>query len=88
MATLRRVSDGAGDSGPLVQALQYNDDGTFKEVVDDKPVVGCCLLVGSLVARTYSNQDYWITTPILEILEEREGYVRFKTQNSEYELFA
>jgi hypothetical protein len=48
------------------------------------------MIVGSPYARTYSRQDWWQTTPITEILEERieeDGteYVRFKTGNSEYE---
>lgn len=87
MARLKRVSDGAGDSGSLVQAIKWSEDGRFKEVVDSKPVVGCSLLVGSVVARTLISQDYWLTTVVTEILEEREDYVRFRTENSEYELF-
>ena len=86
MATLKRT-DGAGDSGSRVEAISWNDDGTFKEVVDHKPVVGCSLLVGSVTARSYSAQDYWLTTLVTEILEEREDYIKFKTENSEYELF-
>ena len=85
MPTLKRTKDGAGDSGARVEAIAWNDDGTFKEVVDNKPVVGCSLLVGAVTARSYSSQDYWLTTIVTEILEEREGYIRFKTGNSEYE---
>jgi hypothetical protein len=34
------------------------------------------------------NQCFtWQTTSITEIVEEREDYVKFKTQNSNYELF-
>jgi hypothetical protein len=29
----------------------------------------------------------WMTTPITEIIEEKEDYVKFKTKNSVYELF-
>jgi hypothetical protein len=47
------------------------------------------MLVGSMNARSYSGQDYWLTTPITKILEEINSddvhYVRFKTGNSEYE---
>lgn len=87
MARLVRTRDGAGDSGARVEAIAWNEDGTFKEVVDNKPVVGCSLLVGSVTARSYSGQDYWLTTTVTEILEEREGYCKFKTGNSEYEFF-
>jgi hypothetical protein len=87
MPKLRRLSDGAGDSGARVEAIRWNEDGTFKEIEGHRPIVGCSLLVGSVTARSYSNQDYWLTTKVTEILEEREDYIRFKTGNSEYELF-
>ena len=86
---LKRTRDGAGDSGSSSQAIAWNDDKTFKEVVGHSPVVGCSMKVGGLNARSYSNQDWWLTTPITEILEEIKEddshYVRFKTGNSEYE---
>lgn len=83
--TLRRVSDGAGDSGARSQAIKWNEDGTFLEVVSNKPVIGCSLLVGSSTARSYQWQDYWLTTVVTEIIEERDGYIKFKTGNSVYE---
>jgi len=82
------------ESGQRIEAIAWNEDGTFKEVVDGKPVVGCSVLVGSITARSYSNQDYWLTTKVTEIGEEvrnEDGLlekVRFKTENSEYELRA
>lgn len=85
MARLRRISDGAGDEGSLSQAIAWNPDRTFKEILGHRPTIGCSMLVGSVVARSYDNQDYWLTTVVTEILEEREDYVRFKTENSEYE---
>ena len=85
MARLRRTSDGAGDMGARSEAIAWNEDRTFKEVVGRRPTIGCSMLVGSVTARTYQHQDYWLTTPVTEILEEREDYVRFKTGNSEYE---
>jgi hypothetical protein len=46
------------------------------------------MLVGSVTARSYSNRDWWMTTKVTEILEEKEEdgvlYVRFKTGNSIY----
>lgn len=92
MPTLRRISDGAGDGGSRVEAIQWKEDGTFDKVVGERPVVGCSMLVGSLNARTYGS-DYWLTTPVTEILEERttdDGkmeYCKFKTGNSTYEIF-
>jgi len=92
-ALIKIHSDGRQEfkeQGARVEAIAWNEDRTFKEIVDSKPVVGCSLLVGSVTARTYSAQDYWLTTVVTEIIEERkneDGYlefVRFKTSNSEY----
>lgn len=80
------------EQGARVEAIAWNEDKTFKEVVDSIPVVGCSVLVGSVTARSYSSQDYWLTTVVTEILEEikdengRMELVRFKTDNSVYEL--
>lgn len=80
------------ERGGRLEAIQWNEDGTFDKVVGDKPTVGCSMLVGSVTARTFAAQDYWLTTKVTEVLEERrneEGlleYVRFKTENSEYEI--
>jgi len=89
MPTLARISDGEGDSGVRSEAISWNEDGSLKEVVDNRPTLGCSMLVGSLAAGSYSNRDYWLTTEVTEILEEIKNedvdYVRFKTGNSEYE---
>lgn len=87
MARLIRISDGKGDQGSRSEAIMWNEDGTIKEVVSNRPVVGCSILVGSVTARSYSAKDYWLTTEVVEILEEREDYVKFKTTNSEYEWY-
>ena len=83
MPSLVRTRDGAGDSGPMSEAWK-RVDGKFV-VVGYRPEVGAAIRVGSPYARSYQGQDYWTTTPVTEILEERPGYVRFKTGNSEYE---
>lgn len=84
--------DGRGDSGPMCQFYSYDgSSGTFQR--DDnitKPIVGAIVRVGSLFSRSFASQDYWTTTEILEILEEKELedgrlYVKFKTKNSVYE---
>ncbi len=89
MAKLRRTRDGEGEEGSMTEAIAWNEDGTFKEIVGESPVVGCSMRVGSPFARSYSTRDWWMTTVITEILEtiknEETHYVRFKTQNSEYE---
>lgn len=87
MPRLIRVSDGEGECGARSEAIAWNEDGTFKEIVSHKPTIGCSMLVGSVTARSYSNRDYWLTTVVTEILEETEDYVKFKTENSIYEWY-
>lgn len=94
--SLRRTRDGAGDSGGMSLGIaptfdQDTGNITNIEYKDNaRPQIGWVMRVGSIYARTMSHQDWWQTTPITEILEERteeDGteYVRFKTGNSEYE---
>lgn len=63
---------------------RVGDDYDGIEYNGHRPLVGYNMQVGSPYARTYAGQDYWTTTQVTEILEEREDYVRFKTGNSEY----
>jgi len=95
MASLYKIhSDGSREykeAGKRIEAIAWNENGTFKEVVNRQiPVVNCSLLIGSITARTYSENDYWLTTVVTEILEESKNSegditsIRFKTQNSEY----
>ena len=87
---LRRLRDNVEEHGGRSEAIAWKEDGTYDKVVSHIPTVGCSILVGSVTARTYANQDYWLTTKVTEIIEEKmneEGlfeFVRFKTQNSEY----
>lgn len=94
--TLRRTRDGAGDSGLMSDlSIPTFEEGSTTRVAswetkhNARPEVGGLMTVGSHYARTYSHQDWWRTTLITEILEEKEEgdqlYVRFKTGNSEYE---
>lgn len=79
--TLSRVHDHAGDNGGLSQAIDSEGN-----VVGDRPTIGCCMKVGSLYARTYSTQDWWMTTPVTSIIVSSDDYVVFKTKSgSTYE---
>lgn len=84
---LRRIGDNAGDSGGSSQSFKFVDN---KIIADgDYPKVGNYIKVGSLIARTYSRQDWWCTTKITKILNEIKNddtfYIKFKTTNSTYE---
>ncbi len=90
MATLVKVHPNGReemkDGGARVEAIEYDGNGKYVGVAGNKPIVGCSLLVGSVTARSYSNQDYWLTTAVTEIVEETNEYILFKTGNSTYKL--
>jgi len=60
---------------------EWNEDKTHK-ANHDKPDIGLSLLM-----TPFTFSFTWLTTPITEIIEEREDYVKFKTENSTYELY-
>lgn len=60
--------------------LEWNDDGRFKEK-HDEPSVGL-----SLIMSPFNEFFTWQTTPITEIVEQRDGYIKFNTKNSVYTL--
>ena len=90
-----RTRDGIGDSGTMSMALvpSYDENGKVVDVQyvnNARPQVGYVMRVGSGYARSYSAQDWWQTSVITEILEDRinedgSEYVKFKTGNSIYE---
>lgn len=92
MATLIKIhEDGREefkDGGARVEAIKYDSSTRiFECIAGYEPIVGCSLLVGSVTARTYSNQDYWLTTEITEIIKKTKKYWTFKTKNSTYKLY-
>ena len=85
--SLVRVGDGIGDSGPMCEILDAENYQPIPDVT--YPRVGCGVRVGSIYGRSYSSQDWWQTSPVIEIVEETiddEGYwtVKFKTRSSTY----
>ena len=64
-----------------VMWLEWNEDGTFKDKYGT-PTIG-----RSLIMSPFNQFFTWQTTTLTEIVEEREGYCKFKTGNSTYELF-
>ena len=83
MAILIRDRDGEGYSGCMVQAL---DPADLSNCVGHEPMVGYCLKVGTMTAGMFSERDWWMTTPITEIISETDDEIRFKTGNSTYTL--
>lgn len=61
--------------------LEFNEDGRFKARHDS-------IAIGrSLLMSPFSQFFTWQTTPVTEIIEQREDYIKFNTKNSLYELF-
>jgi hypothetical protein len=77
--TLKRLNDGLTRTAYQVQYVEWNEDKTAKESHDDAQI-GRSLILDPRFNYT------WLTTAITEIVEQREGYVKFQTQNSTYEL--
>ena len=77
---LVRERDGLTKQSKEVKWLEWNDEGRFKSE-HEEPAIG-----RSLVMSPFNAFFTWQTTTITEIVEEREDYIKFKTQNSNYEL--
>jgi|TARA_B110000967_G_scaffold133058_2_gene135865 hypothetical protein len=61
--------------------IEWNEDGTFKEQFKE-------VMIGrSLLMSPFNSGFTWQTTEVIEIIEQREDYIKFKTKNSNYELF-
>jgi hypothetical protein len=78
---LVRERDGLIKRSKDIKWLEFNEDGTFKDQFE-KEAVG-----RSLMMSPFNRYFTWQTTPITEITTERfDGYIKFKTENSTYEL--
>ena len=78
---LVREHDGLTNQSKDIMWIEWNEDGTFKEK-HDTFAIGRSLLMSPF------NQFFtWQTTPITEIVEEQDDYIKFKTKNSNYELW-
>jgi hypothetical protein len=78
---LVRERDGLTNQSKEVMWVEWNEDRTFK-ARHDKPATGY-----SLIMSPFNKFFTWQTSPVTEILEEREDYIKFKTKNSIYELW-
>jgi len=78
---LVRERDGLVKQSQDIKWIEFNEDGrykaTFKEIAIDR----------SLVMSPFNKFFTWQTTLVTEIIEQREDYIKFNTENSVYELF-
>ena len=78
---LVRERDGLTKTSVDVKWLEFGEDGRYKT---DFPQVA----VGrSLLMSPFNDFFTWQCTLTTEIIEQKEGYIKFKTENSTYELF-
>ena len=77
--TLKRLNDGLTHTAYQVQYVEWNKDKTAKESHDDAQI-GRSLILDPRFNYT------WLTTAITEIVDQKEGYIKFQTKNSTYEL--
>jgi len=78
---LVRERDNLIKESARVMWLEWNEDRTFKAKYDE-PAISRSLLMSP-----FNEFFTWQCTPITEIVEQRDDYVKFKTKNSTYELF-
>jgi hypothetical protein len=78
---LVRGRDGLTKTSVAVKWLEFDENGRYKADFED-------IAVGrSLLMSPFSPSFTWQTTLVTEIVEQREDYIKFRTENSNYELF-
>ena len=78
---LVRERDGLTRQSKDIMWIEFGENGFFK-AKHDEPAVGRSLLMSPF------NQFFtWQTTIVTNIVEQREDYICFDTENSRYELF-
>ena len=78
---LVRERDGLTNQSKEVKWIEWNDEGRYK-ADHQEPAIG-----RSLIMSPFNQFFTWQTTDITEIVEQRDDYIKFKTKNSNYELF-
>ncbi len=78
---LVRLRDGLVKQSKNIKWLEFNDNGIFKSE-------HTYISKGrSLLMSPFNVSFTWQTTPVKEIIEQREDYIKFNTGNSSYELY-
>jgi len=64
-----------------IKWLEFEKNGNYKASFSN-------IAIGrSLIMSPFGIHFTWQTTLVIEIVEQREGYIKFNTENSNYELF-
>ena len=78
---LVREHDGLTKYSQKIGWVEWDNNGLFKEN-HNEPAIG-----RSFILDPHRMSYTWLTTIITEIVEQREDYIKFNTENSVYELF-
>lgn len=78
---LVRERDGLTKQSNDVMWIEFNEEGRGDSRYSE-PAIG-----RSLIMSPFNQFFTWQTTTVTEIVEQREDYIKFKTLNSNYELF-
>ena len=78
---LVRERDGLTKTSRDIKWLEFGEDGRYKA---DFPEIS---IGRSLLMSPFNAFFTWQTTTVTEIVEQRKDYIKFKTENSLYELF-
>jgi hypothetical protein len=78
---LVRERDGLVKQSQDIKWIEFNEDGTYKETFKE------IAIDRSLVMSPFNKFFTWQTTLVTEIIEQKENYIKFATENSVYELF-
>ena len=78
---LVRERDGLENQSKEVMWVEWNEEGRF-QARHDEPAAG-----RSLIMSPFNQFFTWQTTSLTEVLEVREDYLKFRTNNSVYELW-
>jgi hypothetical protein len=77
--TLIRERDGLTIGANKITWIEWSGNGTGKAMHEDPAIDRSLMLEPSISYK-------WMTTTVTEIVEQSEGYIKFKTLNSIYEL--
>lgn len=78
---LVRERDGLTKTSLAIKWLEFDEEGKYKADFQD-------IAIGrSLIMSPFNIYFTWQTTPVTEIVERKTKYIKFKTENSTYELF-
>jgi len=78
---LVRERDGLINKSFAIKWLEFDDEGRYKADFQSAAIGR------SLIMSPFNIYYTWQTTQVTEILEEKDNYIRFATENSIYELF-